>query len=280
MVIPLLKCAAQQVFVAVPPTLWMLWYGPAAAIAIRALLFDSANSHNAAMDWDDLRFVLATSRTGSALGAAQRSLNQTTVVRRIAHIEKTIGADLFERKQSGYDATALGHDVAATAELIEAHIQSLQIAIAAGQRKLTGVVRLTMSERLARSVLAPSLLSFQTLHPGVRIELITEDRRLDIARGEADVALRAGSHPEGVGIVIRKLPPVAWSVYCSHGYAAKRGAPATHADLAHHSIIGMDGPMEQLPGPLWLLEAAPMPTSAFVATASPILSQISAPGSA
>lgn len=210
------------------------------------------------MDWDDLRFVLATFRTGSALGAARAlGVNQTTVVRRIAHIEETIGADLFERKQSGYDATALGRDVAATAELIEAHVQALEDAIAAGHRKLTGVVRLTMSERLARSVLAPSLLSFQTLHPGVRIELITEDRRLDIARGEADVALRAGSHPEGAGIVIRKLPSLAWSVYCSHAYAAKRGAPATRAELAGHSVVGMDGPMGQLPGPLWLLEAAP-----------------------
>ena len=210
------------------------------------------------MDWDDLRYVLAASRTGSALAAARAlGVNQTTVARRIAHIEETIGADLFERKQSGYGATALGRDVAATAERIEAHIQALEDSVAAMQRNLSGVVRVTMSERLARSVLAPSLLSFQKLHPGVRIEMIAEDRRLDIARGEADVALRAGSRPEGAGIVIRKLPPVSWSVYCSRGYAAERGAPATRADLARHSIVGMDGSMGRLPGPLWLLEAVP-----------------------
>ena len=210
------------------------------------------------MDWDDLRFVLAASRTGSALGAARAlGVNQTTVTRRIAHIEETIGGDLFERRQSGYDATALGRDVAATAERIEAHIRALEDNIAAGQRKLSGVVRLTMSERLARSVVTPSLLSFQRRHPGVRIEMITEDRRLDVARGEADIALRAGSRPEGAGIVIRKLPSVSWSVYCSRSYAAERGVPATRADLGHHRIIGMDGPMGQLPGPLWLLEAVP-----------------------
>ena len=210
------------------------------------------------MDWDDLRFVLAVSRTGSALGAARAlGVNQTTVARRIAHIEETIGADLFERRQGGYCATTLGREVAATAERIEAHIQALEDDIAAGQRKLSGVVRLTMSERLARSVVTPSLVSFQKLHPGVRIEMITEDRRLDVARGEADVALRAGSRPDGAGIVIRKLPPVSWSVYCSRGYAVERGVPETRADLACHSIIGMDGPMGRLPGPLWLFEAAP-----------------------
>jgi len=210
------------------------------------------------MDWDDLRFVLAASRAGSALGAARAlGVNQTTVSRRIARIEETIGADLFERRQQGYGVTALGREVAASAERIEAHIKALEDDIAAGRRKLSGVVRLTTSERLARSVVTPSLPSFQNLHPGVRIEMIAEDRRLDVAHGEADVALRVGSRPEGAGIVIRKLPPAAWSVYCSRAYARDCGAPATRADLARHSIIGMDGPIARQPAPLWLLEAAP-----------------------
>ena len=59
------------------------------------------------MDWDDLRYVLAVSRAGSALGAARElRVNQSTVVRRLAQIEASVGTDLFDRKQSGYSITA------------------------------------------------------------------------------------------------------------------------------------------------------------------------------
>ena len=65
------------------------------------------------IDWDDLRFVLAVARAGSALRAAHAlGVNQTTVMRRIAHVEATVGAELFDRQQSGYRLTPLGQHVA------------------------------------------------------------------------------------------------------------------------------------------------------------------------
>jgi DNA-binding transcriptional LysR family regulator len=211
-----------------------------------------------ALDWDDLRFVLAVSRTGSALGAGRAlEVNQTTVVRRIAQIEEALGAELFERLQKGYCPTALGRCVAETAERIEAEVLALESTVAAARRELGGAVRVTTSETLANRIVAPCLLAFRRLHPGVRIEVVTADHRLDIARGEADVALRAGSRPEGGGIVARRMPSAAWSVYCSRAYAAEHGAPTTREEIARHAIVGMEGPMAQLPGPLWIDGAAP-----------------------
>lgn len=210
------------------------------------------------VDWDDLRFVLAVRRAGSALGAAKLlNVNQTTVVRRIGQIEATLGLDLFDRRQSGYIPTCHGQMVAEAADRIETEVEALANALAAAKRDVANTVRLTTSEALAFRAVAPFLRDFQKLHPDVRIELITDDRRLDLARGEADVALRGGSTPEGAGIVARRLPDTAWAVYCSKAYALEHGAPALRAEICKHEIIGMDGRMALLPGPQWLRAAAP-----------------------
>jgi DNA-binding transcriptional LysR family regulator len=210
------------------------------------------------IDWSDLRFVLAVARAGSALRAAQAlKLNQTTVMRRIAQLEAGIGATLFERKQSGYHPTALGERMAAVAARIDDEVSALESAIRAEQRHVTGSVRLTTSEALASHIVAPLLPVFRKQQPGILIELLAEDRRLDLARGEADIALRTGSRPDSAGIVARRLPDVAWSVYCSRSYADEYGAPDSAAALDGHAIVAVDGALADRPPPQFLIRAAP-----------------------
>ena len=81
------------------------------------------------------------------------------------------------------------------------------------ERLLSGSVRVTTSETFANLVIAPLLKEFREQHPGILVELIADDRRLDPTGGEADVALRAGLPPEGAGIVARRPLHAAWSVY-------------------------------------------------------------------
>jgi DNA-binding transcriptional LysR family regulator len=210
------------------------------------------------IDWSDLRFVLAVARGGSALRAAHGlGVNQTTVMRRISQLEATIGADLFERKQSGYHPTPLGQRIAAVAARIEDEVKALESAIGAEQRAFSGSVRLTTSEALASHLVAPLLSQFRKEFPGILIELRADDRRLDLARGDADVALRTGSRPNGAGIVARRLPNVAWSVYCGRSYADEYGAPAAIEELDGHPILGVDGALADRPAPLFLVRAAP-----------------------
>jgi DNA-binding transcriptional LysR family regulator len=210
------------------------------------------------MDWDDLRFVLAVARAGSALRAARAlGVNQTTVMRRIARIEAAIGADLFDSRQSGQALTALGQSVAASAERIEAEVAALRSAMSARQRELTGSVRFTSSEVFANRVVAPCLRTFRQQCPGIIVELITADRRLDLARSEADVALRAGSRPEGGGIVAQRLPDCGWALYCSHAYRNDHGTPAGPDELNGHSVVGPEGAMANLPAFQWLARTAP-----------------------
>lgn len=213
------------------------------------------------IDWDDLRFVLAVARASSTLRAARTlGVNQTTVARRIAHIQDAIGADLFESRQKGQRLTPLGQIVAAGAERIEGEILALQSAIDAQRRRLSGSIRFTSSEAYANWVVAPFLRTFRKQYPGVTIELIADDRRLDVARGEADVALRASSRPEGGGVVAQRLPNAGWTAYCGRGYAEEHGLPADPDSLGGHLVVLVEGSIARLPAFAWLMRVAPNAT--------------------
>jgi DNA-binding transcriptional LysR family regulator len=211
-----------------------------------------------AMQWNDLLYVLAIVRTGSALRAAETlGVNQATVLRRLDAIEAAAGTQLFERRRSGLRPTEVGRLAADAAARMERETQALENALAARRRTLAGSVRLTTSFGLADRLVVPGMRPFQALYPSIMVELLVADERLDIAGGEADVALRAGPGPEGAGIVARRLPDAYWTVYCSRAYAAERGAPANRAAIHGHEIVGLDGQMGRLPAWLWLAASAP-----------------------
>jgi DNA-binding transcriptional LysR family regulator len=210
------------------------------------------------MQWDDLRFVLAVARTGSALRAGSRlGVNQTTVLRRLDAIEGAVGAPLFERTRSGQTLTAIGRIVMASAERMEREAYALGDAISAQRRTLSGSVRLTTSEGMVGYLVTPFMRAFRSRYPGISIELIISDERLDLARGEADVALRASSKPEGAGILARRMPDLDWTVFCSRAYAAEHGIPGDRDAIRSHEIVGWDGRMAQLTQWRWLSASAP-----------------------
>lgn len=208
-------------------------------------------------DWDDLRFVLAVARDGSALRAARTlNVNQTTVTRRIERIESVIGADLFESRPDGYRLTPLGDIVAGGAERVDAEMRVVQNAIEAKLRIVSGSIRFTSAEVLANRIVAPFLRSFRRQYPDVIVELISDDRQLDVARGEADVAMRASARPEGAGVVTQRLPDVKWAAYCSRAYSEEHGCPATVGDLGRHALVVMDSPTSRGLHFRWLTTAA------------------------
>ena len=216
----------------------------------------SARTQNAlVLNWDDLRHFLAVARAGSTLGGARLlGVNQTTVARRVASLEAALGgAALCERRQAGYRLTEAGRRAVAHAERMEAEATALVQLLAAEARHAAGTVRATTNELLANLVLVPFVQAFRREHPAIGVELIVDDRRLDIVRGEADVALRAGWRPLEPGLVGRRLCDTGWAVYCSRDYAARHGgAPTTPEALRGHQLVGGEGALAELPGPRWL----------------------------
>jgi DNA-binding transcriptional LysR family regulator len=208
-------------------------------------------------EWGDLRYFLAAARGGSTLAAAKElGVNQTTVARRIAALEAALGVRLFDRHQDGYRPSEAGTSILHQAERVALEAETLARLVAQQSRQLSGVIRVTAMEAFAHAMLTPWLSEFMDLYPDIRVEVIATDARLDLARGEADVAIRAGHIPTESGIVARKMAPGPWALYVSKSYAERRGVPATPTELKLHLVIGADGHLSTLDPHIWLAEAA------------------------
>jgi DNA-binding transcriptional LysR family regulator len=209
-------------------------------------------------DWNDLRYFLAVARHGSTIAAAKAlNLSQSTVHRRLAELEKRIGRTVVIRHATGYRLTEFGTGLQPWAEQVEKAIGSLERYLVAADDTPTGSVRVTCSESIGyRLMQSPLLETFHNRHPGLRVELIMSDHLLDIAKGEADVAIRAGV-PHEETLVGRKIADVPWALYCSRTYLARHGRVERTEDIAKHSVIEFDGDIRDHHAAKWLRSVAP-----------------------
>jgi DNA-binding transcriptional LysR family regulator len=168
------------------------------------------------MDWDDLRFALALARAGN-LAKAARSLGvaHTTVARRISAFEETLGTPLFDRASGDCTPTAAGKDLVEAAEQIEAKVIAFERRLSSRDAELAGDVTIATTEPLAAKLIE-HVLAFGRLHPKIRVRIHATNANVDLAKGEAHIALRVtGSPPES--LVGRKVANVAFAVYGKEG---------------------------------------------------------------
>lgn len=198
-------------------------------------------------DWNDLRIFLAIARSGSALAAAKElNLNQTTVTRRIDALEHALGCCLFLRGARGSHLTEHGEALLPHAEAVERAGLVLDGEAGRLQRDLSGEIRITAPEVVMSLFVGPLTLGYRKLHPEIRFDYLSAENRLDLAKGEADVAFRAGDGLEGDTLIRQALPNFAWTAFCAAAYAARHGLPAGIEDLAGHPTIGIAGPMTHM----------------------------------
>ncbi|QWF16445.1 LysR family transcriptional regulator [Lysobacter capsici] len=203
-----------------------------------------------ALAWDDYRFVLAVGRAGSLNGAArQLTVSHPTVFRRINAIERSLGARLFERARDGYTPTPTGEEVIAVAAQIETRIAATERRLAGLDARPSGKVRLTTVEPLLHGVLPPLLAQFRRGHPGIVLELITDNAVHDLSRREADLALRPGAKPPE-GLIGRKVARMASAVYRPRSLRLPRTARPD--DLADYDWLVPDGNLAHIAMAQWL----------------------------
>jgi DNA-binding transcriptional LysR family regulator len=198
--------------------------------------------------WDHVRFFLAVARTGSLSGAARAlGVGHVTVGRRIALLERRLGVSLLNRTPDGFAATAAGEAILRQCIVMENAALDLE-RIAAGRDSLAaGSIRLTATEALAHRVIAPAIAELRKSHPDLQVDLAVGVRSLDIARREADLAVRVG-RPSGPGLVSRKLGEVGYSLYASRSYFARHPIPQRGKGLAECDLITFTGaPAETSP---------------------------------
>ncbi|MCZ4433005.1 LysR family transcriptional regulator [Agrobacterium sp. SOY23] len=195
------------------------------------------------LSWDDVRYFLALSRTGS-LSAASRQLGveHSTVSRRAGQLEAALAVRLFDRLARGWTLTDEGQVLLGRAEAVEQEVLGLRRA-AAGIDALTGVVRISAPPVMLAHLVLPGLAGLRSDHPGLRLDLIGERREADLIRAEADIAIRLG-RPSEPDLVVQSLGEVAYGLF---GLASETTRPE-----AERIYIGFDDSMPGLPQKQWL----------------------------
>src|SRR6185369_11705525 len=171
------------------------------------------------MEWDDVKFFLAVARGGSLTAAARLlKTSAATVGRRIATLERTLGARLFDRGQTGYALTESGEAMRGKAEEVEEAMLSLEREAFGRDLRASGKVRVATAEDIATVIVAPRLSEFRQLHPGIVLEMVSSWDVVNLTRREADIAIRTVRPSEG-DVVIRQSGIWNCAVYASKAFA-------------------------------------------------------------
>lgn len=211
--------------------------------------------------WDDLKCFIAFARAGSLNGAAKAlGVNQSTVQRRLGTLEGSVGRQLVTRRLGRYALTEVGKELWYPAERVDDAVADFQRNLAAADKGLSGTIRVTMTAMIADRLQNSRLVDdFSGLYPDLKLEFLVSERCFDLAKSEADLAIRAGD-PKDENLVGRKIAEVPWAVYGSRSYQERYGFPERAEDIERHLIATCCGETSDHPAMRWLRSVAPNAT--------------------
>jgi DNA-binding transcriptional LysR family regulator len=207
------------------------------------------------LDWEKLRLFHVVAEAGSFTEAAKRlHMSQPALSRQIQALEATLGAKLFHRHARGLAMTHEGEQLhEATAEM-NLRIERTQQGIEFSRDKPTGELRVSTTVSFGSTWLARQLKDFVDLYPDINLTLLLSDDDVDLAKREADVAIRFHA-PHQSDLIQRPLAVVRYSLCASPEYLAKHGAPGTVEELDQHRLVAYGA---LAPNPIrsvnWILE--------------------------
>jgi len=171
-------------------------------------------------NWDDYRFFSSLVQNGSVRAAADHlGVNPSTVTRRLDTLESRLGRKLFIRGHAGLQLTVDGEALHTRLEPLTSRLGDLDAQLAGSEDEPSGTVRITLPDVMAVTLLV-ELAPYLQANPRVRLEFIPGYRQMDLARGEADVAIQVTDHPPE-NLVGRQLGYSRLGVYGSRRYLAE-----------------------------------------------------------
>ena len=207
------------------------------------------------VDWAKLRLFDCVAEAGSFTEAARRlHMSQPALSRQIAALEESLGAKLFHRHARGLVLTHEGEQLHESTREVSERIERTMMGIEASRARPTGEVRLATTVSFGSTWLARQMGDFLALYPDITVQLVLADEETDLARREADCAIRFHA-PHQSDLIRKALAPVHYRICGSPDYLARHGEPTSVADLAHHRIIAY-GPSAPslIRGVNWLTE--------------------------
>ena len=189
------------------------------------------------MDWDKLRIFHAVADAGSLTHAGDTlHLSQSAVSRQIRALEESLGVTLFHRHARGLILTEQGELLFDATQSMAKRLEATAARIRDSENEAFGELRVTTTTGFGTLWLAPRLPALYEKYPALKVDLMLEERVLDLPMREADVAIRM-KEPSQADLIRRRLMNIRMCLYATPDYLAKHGRPQTMSDFSAHRLI-------------------------------------------
>ena len=207
------------------------------------------------MDWDKLKIFHAVAEAGSFTRATVNlNLSQSAISRQIQSLEQDLKVQLFERHARGLTLTENGEYVFKTAHEVITKLKEVETSLGDQKNKPTGKLTITTVRSFGTHWLTPRIREFMQINPEIEVELIFDDKELDLSTRQADIGIFM-RRPKQLNYIQRKLVDIKYHIYGSTKYLEKYGMPKNLNDLNKHRFISFGkGAPSPVFNPDWLLK--------------------------
>ena len=189
------------------------------------------------MDWDKLRIFHAVADAGSLTHAGDKlNLSQSAVSRQIRALEESLNATLFHRHARGLILTEQGELLFDATSAMSKRLDAASARIRDSEDEVFGQLRVTTTFGFGTLWLAPRLPHLYDQYPDLKVDLMLEERVLDLPMREADVAIRM-KEPSQADLIRKRLMTVRMKLYASRAYLEEHGTPEQASDINAHRLI-------------------------------------------
>ncbi|KQV37857.1 LysR family transcriptional regulator [Massilia sp. Root335] len=187
---------------------------------------------------NDLLLFARIVEAGSFSMAAQRlDLPKSTVSRRIAMLEASVGERLLQRTTRRLMLTEFGASLLEHARKVAEEVEAAGALAQHRQAEPSGKLRISMPQDFANVVMVEMIPRFVERYPAVSLELDLSPRRVDLVAENFDIAIRMGDLPEDSTLAARRIALQRFGLYAAPSYLARRGLPEQPDDLLRHDLL-------------------------------------------
>ena len=207
------------------------------------------------MDWDKLKIFHAVAEAGSFTSATVNlNLSQSAISRQIQSLEEDLNVKLFERHARGLTLTENGEYVFKTAHEVISKLREVETSLGDKKNKPSGKLTVTTVVSFGTTWLTPRIQEFMQLNPEIEVELIFDDKELDLSTRQADIGIFM-RRPKQLNYIQKKLIDINYHIYGSPKYLEKNGYPKSVNDLNNHKFISFGrGAPSPVFNPDWALK--------------------------
>ena len=207
------------------------------------------------MDWDKLKIFHAVAEAGSFTNATiNLNLSQSAISRQIQSLEQDLKVQLFERHARGLTLTENGEYVFKTAHEVISKLKEVETSLGDQKNKPTGKLIITTVRSFGTHWLTPRIQEFMRLNPEIEVELIFDNKELDLSTRQADIGIFM-RRPKQLNYIQKKLIDINYHIYGSPKYLEKHGYPKSINDLNKHKFVSFGkGAPSPVFNPDWALK--------------------------